>query len=167
MYSIGDVAKIMGINTSALRFYDRQGLLPFVARDQAGRRVFKQNDLNFIEVIDCLKKSGVPVKDIGHFIQLCMQGDGTLKARYDYLDKEEQMLQDRIVEMQHQLDFLRYKKWYYKTSVKAKTEAIHFAPGTMSVDERTKQLYDEELKHCTDLRQLIDLPKTDNQDDIE
>lgn len=61
MYSIGDIAKLMGISTSAIRFYDRQGLL-LVERDKAGRRRFKPNDLNFIEVIDCLKKKWRPSK---------------------------------------------------------------------------------------------------------
>lgn len=157
MYSIGDIAKLMGISTSAIRFYDRQGLLPFVERDKAGRRRFKPNDLNFIEVIDCLKKSGVPVKDIAHFVGLCMKGDGTLQERYDYLDKEEEMLESRIPQMQKQLDFLRYKKWYYKTSVEAGTETIHFAPGTKTVDPKIKEQYETELAHCTNLRDLIDL----------
>lgn len=152
---------MMGINTSAIRFYDKQGLLPFVERDSAGRRVFKKNDLNFIEVIDCLKKSGVPVKDIGHFVQLCMKGDGTLMERYEYLDKEEEVLEEKIEEMQKQLDFLRYKKWYYKTSVEAGTESIHFAPGTNTVDPQTKEKFQTELEHCTNLRDLIDLAQSD------
>lgn len=164
MYSIGDVAKIMGISTSAIRFYDRKGLLPFVERDAAGRRKFKPNDLNFLEVIDCLKQSGVPIRDIGHFISLCMQGDGTLKQRYDYLDQEEAALQSSIDRMKSQLAFLRYKKWYYKTSVEAGTESIHFAPGSNVVDPKTKSQYQEALQHCSDLRDLIDLKqsKADN-----
>lgn len=160
MYSIGEIADLLGISTSAIRFYDRQGLLPFVKRDKAGRRKFKPNDLNFLEVIDCLKKSGVPVKDIGHFIDLCMQGDDTLPQRYDYLDKEEEMLESKIKQMKGQLDFLRYKKWYYKTSVEAGTERIHFAPGTNTVDPNIKAQYQSELAHCTNLRDLIDLKQS-------
>lgn len=88
-YSIGEAAEKIGTNPSTLRFYDKKGLLPFVDRDEAGRRKFKDNDFNFLEVIQCLKKSGVPVKDIAKFINMCLQGDGTLKKRYDYLDNEE------------------------------------------------------------------------------
>ncbi|MEE8823298.1 HTH-type transcriptional regulator AdhR [Lentilactobacillus sunkii] len=157
MYSIGEVAQKMGISASAIRFYDRKGLLPFVERDTAGRRKFKPNDLNFLEVINCLKKSGVPINNIGHFISLCMQGDGTLKERYDYLDHEEAGLEDRINKMQEQLDFLRFKKWYYKTAVEAGTEVIHFAPGTKNVDPTIKRQYQRALKECGDIRSLIDL----------
>ncbi|GEA92392.1 hypothetical protein PDA01_02850 [Pediococcus damnosus] len=80
-YSIGEVAEKMGTNTSTLRYYDKKGLLPFVDRDAAGRRKFKDNDFNFLKVINCLKKSGVPIKDISKFINLCLQGDGTLQER--------------------------------------------------------------------------------------
>ncbi|KRN53998.1 hypothetical protein IV84_GL000684 [Pediococcus damnosus] len=55
-YSIGEVAEKMGTNTSTLRYYDKKGLLPFVDRDAAGRRKFKDNDFNFLKVINCLKK---------------------------------------------------------------------------------------------------------------
>lgn len=157
MYSIGDVAEKMGISTSAIRFYDRKGLLPFVERDNAGRRKFKQNDLNFLEVINCLKKSGVPIKDIAHFIDLCMQGDGTLQERYDYLDHEEAALEQRIKKMKDQLDFLRFKKWYYKTSVEAGTEKIHFTPGTNVVNPDTKHQYQTALKNTNDLYSLTNL----------
>lgn len=163
MYTIGDVAKIMGLSPSAIRFYDRQGLLPFVQRNSAGRRVFKANDLNFIEVISCLKKSGVPVKDIAHFIELCMAGDQTLKTRYEYLDHEEDVLMDKIAEMQSQLAFLRYKKWYYKTSVEAGTESIHFLPHTQTVDPQTKAQYVTAQQQAPDWHHLLDLPETPNK----
>lgn len=156
-YSIGEAAQRMGTNTSTLRYYDKQGLLPFVDRDKAGRRKFKDNDFNFLEVINCLKKSGVPVKDIGKFINLCLQGDDTLRERYDYLDQEESKLEDKVNEMQAQLDFLRFKKWYYKTSVEAGTEEIHFTPGTKFVDPTTHDQYRKKLKATKNLSKLIDL----------
>jgi len=156
-YSIGEVAERMGTNTSTLRYYDKQGLLPFVDRNAAGRREFKDNDFNFLEVINCLKKSGVPVKDIGKFINLCLQGDETLRERYDYLDQEERVLEEKVTEMQKQLDFLRFKKWYYKTSVEAGTEDIHFTEGTKFVDPETHQQYRDELKNTKDIHHLINL----------
>ena len=65
-----------------------------------------------------------------------MQGDETLRERYDYLDQEERVLEEKVTEMQKQLDFLRFKKWYYKTSVEAGTEDIHFTEGTKFVDPK-------------------------------
>ena len=156
-YLIGDVAKKMNINTSAIRFYDKKGLLPFIERDEAGRRKFKQQDMNFLEVIDCLKKSGVPVKDIAHFVRLCMEGDETLRERYDYLNNEEVNLEKKISDLNDKLAFLRFKKWYYKTSVEAGTEKIHFVPGENLVAPDTKSQYQAELEKTDNIHDLIDL----------
>ena len=106
-YSISQAAAMMGTTPSTIRYYDKNGLLPFVKRDQNGRRAFVDNDFNFLKVINCLKKSGVPVKDIAGFINLCMQGDQTLAERYDYLDQEETVIEAKVAELQEQLDFLR------------------------------------------------------------
>lgn len=155
-YTIGEVAEKMNISTSAIRYYDRHGLLPFVDRDENGRRIFKDNDFNFLQVISCLKRSGVPIKIISHFIDLCMQGDSTLKQRYDYLDDEEKVLQEKINNLQAELDYLQYKKWYYKTAIEAGTESVHFTEGTRFVRDNVHDQYEEELKKVDDIKELID-----------
>lgn len=158
-YSISQAAAMMGTTPSTIRYYDKNGLLPFVKRDQNGRRAFVDNDFNFLKVINCLKKSGVPVKDIAGFINLCMQGDQTLAERYDYLDQEETVIEAKVAELQEQLDFLRFKKWYYKTSLQAGTEAVHFMEGTNIVQPGIHEQY-LKLKQQTppdQFRQLIDL----------
>ncbi len=63
-YTIKEAAQIMGIPATTLRYYDRQGLLPFVERKQSGYRVFSDNDIMLLRVIDCLKRSGMELKDI-------------------------------------------------------------------------------------------------------
>ena len=158
-YSISQAAAMMGTTPSTIRYYDKNGLLPFVKRDQNGRRAFVDNDFNFLKVINCLKKSGVPVKDIAGFINLCMQGDQTLAERYDYLDQEETVIEAKVAELQEQLDFLRFKKWYYRTSLQAGTEAVHFMEGTNVVQPDIHEQY-LKLKQQTppdQFRQLIDL----------
>lgn len=140
-YRIGEVANRLHVSTSTLRFYDQHGLLPFVQRDAQGNRRFTENDLNYLDVITVLKNSGVPVATIAKFIDLCMQGDDTLEARYRYLEAEEQTLDEKIRALQRQKAFLRFKQWYYQTAIAAGTEAIHFLPGTTDFDPATKREY--------------------------
>lgn len=160
-YTIGEVAKKMNIPASTLRYYDKNGLLPFVDRDQNGQRSFKDNDLNFLEVITCMKKCGMTIKEIRHFIELCMQGDGTLDERYNLLSQEEQSVKKQIQELQKQLDFLHYKMWYFKTAVDAGTEAVHMVPTTDGnrVDPTIQQQYRDALKNCHDINELIKIGK--------
>lgn len=160
-YSIGQVAEKLNLPTSTLRFYDKKGLLPFVDRDEAGRRSFKENDLIFLEVIECMKKCGMSISEICHFIDSCMAGDVTLDARYDLLAKEETAVKKQIAELQEQLDFLHYKMWYFKTALETGTEEIHMVDTDESerVAPDIQKQYQEALAKCHDIKELIDYQK--------
>lgn len=140
-YSIGEVAERMGVATSTIRFYDKHGLLPFVRRDDKGRRKFNEDDFTYLEVITVLKKSGVPVDIIGKFIDMCMQGDNTLEDRLKYLEEEENNIDKKISELNEQKEFLKFKEWYYRTAIEAGTENIHFTAGTRNFNPQVKQKY--------------------------
>lgn len=141
MYSIGEVSKIYGVSTDTLRYYDKEGLLPFVKKNKAGRRVFSQDDLGYIEVIECLKKSAIPVKEIAKFMGWCVQGDETLPERYEFIVEQEGLLEEKIKLLEANLAFLRWKKWYYRKAKEAGTEAIFFEPGTKQVSGKWREEY--------------------------
>lgn len=145
-FLIGDITKMYGISQDTLRYYDKAGLLPFVKKNQAGRRVFTEDDLGYIEVIDCLKRSGIPVKEIAKFMDWCVEGDKSLPQRYAFMVEQEVALEKKIIELQAQLDFLRWKKWYYKTANEAATEEIFFKEGTRQVDKKWRKTYLETIK---------------------
>ena len=145
-FLIGDITKMYGISQDTLRYYDKAGLLPFVKKNQAGRRVFTEDDLGYIEVIDCLKRSGIPVKEIAKFMDWCVEGDKTLPQRYAFMVEQEAALERKIQDLQTQLDFLRWKKWYYQIANEAGTEKIFFKEGSRQVDKKWHQKYIEITK---------------------
>lgn len=140
-FLIGEISERYGISQDTLRYYDKAGLLPFVKKNSAGRREFTEDDLGYIEVIDCLKRSGIAVKEIAKFMDWCVAGDTTLPQRYAFMTEQEAALEQKIHELQAQLDFLRWKKWYYQTANEAGTETIFFKAGTRQVDAKWHQKY--------------------------
>ena len=56
-YTVGEAAKRLGVAPSTLRYYDKEGLLPFVERTDGGIRMFKQSDFEGLRLIECLKKN--------------------------------------------------------------------------------------------------------------
>ena len=64
VYTIGEMAKMLGVPASTLRYYDREGLLPLVARSSGGIRQFRESDIEWLRVIGCMKKAGMSIKDI-------------------------------------------------------------------------------------------------------
>ncbi len=124
MYSISEVAEKMGVASSALRYYDQEGLLPFVNRIN-GRRVFKDEDFAWLRVINCLKNTGMPIKEIRHYVDLCREGDAKLQERYEIMLKQKQAIQAQLDALNENMQEMDYKIWYYKTALAAGTEAIH------------------------------------------
>ncbi|MCO8300923.1 MerR family transcriptional regulator [Limosilactobacillus fermentum] len=66
-YTIGQASAKLNISIDTIRYYDKQGLLPFVSRTKNGRRSFTENDLHLMRTIICLKNAGVPVAEIAEF----------------------------------------------------------------------------------------------------
>ena len=99
------------------------------------------------------------IREIRHFIDLCMAGDVTLDARYQLLADEEQAVVKQIKMLQEQLDFLHYKMWYFKTAVEAGTEKIHYTKVGESyrVAPDIQEQYQKELAKCHDIGELINL----------
>ena len=64
LYTVGEMAKKIGVAPSTLRYYDKEGLLPFVERSEGGMRMFKDADYEFLKIIGCLKSTGMQLKDI-------------------------------------------------------------------------------------------------------
>jgi DNA-binding transcriptional MerR regulator len=125
LYTVGEVAKKLNISASTLRYYDKEGLLPFLERSSGGIRMFKDEDLSGLQMIECLKKTGMPIKDIKHFMDCCMEGDSTIEERLQIMQAQRDSVIAQISEMQKMLETLNYKCWYYETARDAGTCAIH------------------------------------------
>lgn len=117
-YSIGLVAKKTGLSTHTLRYYQKEGLLPFVRKNSAGLRVFTENDLQWIGMIECLKDTGMTLKGIRQYIGWSLEGDATLKKRLDMFQKQEKKLQEQSRQLQTNLKKIRYKIKLYQEAVR-------------------------------------------------
>ena len=131
-YTIGAMARLLNIAPSALRYYDKEGLLPFVKRSSGGIRIFDQQDYEWLQIIECLKKTGMQLKDIRRFIQLAMQGDETIEARLDLFIKQREVVKKQMEDLQETLDTLNFKCWYYET---AKEAGSTETPQNMPLEE--------------------------------
>ena len=124
-YTIGKMAEKTGVAPSTLRYYDKEGLLPFVERNSSGIRIFKDSDMDWLAIIECLKKTDMPIKEIKKFIDWCMEGDSTIDKRLALIDRQRELVLDRMAQMNKTLKMLNYKHWYYETAKNAGTCKIH------------------------------------------
>ena len=131
-YSIGEVANKLNIPTSTLRYYDREGLFPNVKRSNGGIRVFTDAEVETLKVIECLKSTGMQIKDIKQFLDWCLEGDKTLQKRRDMFYERRAIVEKQMEDIQKTMEMIQYKCWYYETALEAGTED---APRNMSLDD--------------------------------
>lgn len=122
-YSIKEIADKMNVSTATLRYWDSEGLLPFVKREN-GRRVFEDKDFKWLRVLNCMKNINMPIKKIREYVELALQGDSTLKERYELILEQKKFIQNQINDLNSCLKEFEYKEWYYKTAIEAGTEKV-------------------------------------------
>ena len=121
-YTIKDMSKLTGLPASTLRYYDKQGLLPGLRRDQNNVRVFTDEDYRHLRLIECLKRSGLSIRDIKTFIDLAEEGDTVLAERLEIFTKRREILRKELADLEEVLGVIEYKCWYYETACKNGTE---------------------------------------------
>lgn len=138
--TISEAAKKLGLTAPTLRFYDKEGLLPFVDRSSSGIRMFKDTDLEWLRLIECLKSSGLPIKEIKKFIDWYIEGDSTLQQRCDMFHERKKIVEAQIEELQKTLDTISYKCWFYETALAAGTAEVHNNMKPEDIPEGIREL---------------------------
>lgn len=124
LYSIGEVASKLNIPASTLRYYDREGLLSNLRRSSGGIRVFSDAEIDVLRIVECLKTTGMQIKDIKQFLDWCLEGRKTLRKRRDMFYERREVVKKQMEELQKTLDVIQYKCWYYETACEAGTEDV-------------------------------------------
>jgi len=108
-YSIGQVAKMTGISAYTLRYYEKEGLLPFVKKSASGVRIFSDNDIGWLEMINCLKGCGMPLKGIRQYIDWFAAGDATVPQRLAMFQKQKENLTAQLEQLHRYMAHIDFK----------------------------------------------------------
>ncbi|EFQ69765.1 MerR family transcriptional regulator [Enterococcus faecalis] len=120
-YSIGEISKMFNIPVSTLRYYDKEGLFPEITR-VSGIRKFSSNEIEALRVIECLKKSGLEIKDIKQFMEWTKLGSKTFKIRKELFERQKVSVEKELRQMEKVLDMIKFKCWYYDEVLKQGNE---------------------------------------------
>lgn len=140
MYTIGQVSEMFGLPISTLRYYDKEGLFPNIKRTSGIRR-FGEAELETLRVIECLKKSGLEIKDIKQFIEWCGQGSETYPQHRDLFIRQKEQAEAEIARMNRVLAMLKYKCWYYEQAIKDGNEERLRSLTPETLPEEIRDIY--------------------------
>jgi DNA-binding transcriptional MerR regulator len=110
---IGTLSARTGRSVHAIRWYEAQGLVPGVARDAGGRRVYSELHVGWLQLMDRLRRTGMTIAEMREYTALVQQGKATLRQRQDLLRAHRKRVQDTIDEWTEALSLLDGKIDFY------------------------------------------------------
>ena len=115
-YSIKEVSQMTNIPATTLRYYDKEGLLPFLERKESGYRVFHDSDLTMLQLLECLKSTGMSIREMKQFAKWAQEGDASLQKRYDMFLERRKAVEQQMENLSKMLAILNHKCLYYETA---------------------------------------------------
>lgn len=144
MYTIGQVSEMFHLPISTLRYYDKEGLLPNLKRS-SGIRQFSENEIDALLVIECLKKTGMGIRDIKQFMDWCAQGPSTHAKRRELFENRKKALEEQLQELEKNMAMIKFKCWYYDQAISDGNEERLHAMIPDELPEEIRKMY--ELAH--------------------
>lgn len=142
MYSIGQVSEMFNIPISTLRYYDKEGFFPNLERKGNIRR-FSDTELEALRVIECLKKSGLEIKDIKQFFKWVSEGSSSYRKRKELFELRKTAVENEILALEKTLAMLKFKCWYYDKAMQdgSEDQINDMIPDKLPAE--IQRLYDE------------------------
>lgn len=115
-YTIGQVAKETGLSIHAIRYYEKEGILPHVSRDEKGIRIFSEEDQFWLSVINCLRATNMSIADIKNIVDLSLEGDHTLSQRKVILKEHKEKIAKQMDDLKLAMDKIDQKISFYESA---------------------------------------------------
>ncbi|TCS78693.1 MerR family transcriptional regulator [Pectinatus cerevisiiphilus] len=110
---ISDMAKLMNLNSSTLRYYESIGLITDIKRNASGKRVYSERDIKWIEMIGRLRETGMNINKMKKYAQLRKMGDSTITERKNIMQEHLNFIENKIEELAKSRDYVAKKVEIY------------------------------------------------------
>ncbi|MFI6298032.1 MerR family transcriptional regulator [Nonomuraea sp. NPDC050790] len=115
VYTPSEVVEETGFSLDTLRYYEKIGLLSGIERNSAGQRRFSQRDLGWLNLIRCLRDTGMPIAEMLRFAELVRQGEHTVADRITLLEEHDRRVKEQIANLAEQQKYIHHKISYYRS----------------------------------------------------
>ncbi|MGF9696465.1 MULTISPECIES: MerR family transcriptional regulator [Paenibacillus] len=113
MSTIKEISEKTGITPYTLRFYEREGILPYVKRDSSGNRVYDEESMDWLNFILALRATGMPLAEIRKYVGLYQEGENTLELRKQMMLIHKEKVEKDLSETIKSLEQINYKLALY------------------------------------------------------
>ncbi|WP_100487297.1 MerR family transcriptional regulator [Sporolactobacillus pectinivorans] len=138
-YTIQEVSQKVNVSTYSIRYYDDHGLLPTVKRDENNNRVFDDVDIEWVEIVTCLRATEMPLAKIKHYIELCLEGDKSVPERYRIMVEQQRETMAQAEKVQAHLRLINKKVDHYANVL------INNKPDTLMPSKQSGKIYTQDF----------------------
>ncbi|WP_224752734.1 MerR family transcriptional regulator [Metabacillus arenae] len=104
----------LGCQSTLCDYYEKEGILPVVTRNESGIRIYETKDIELLKFICCLRATGMSISDLKEFVRLAMQGDETIDLRINMLKKQNENLKSQVDQLMSYQEMIKQKiNWYH------------------------------------------------------
>lgn len=145
MYTIGQVSEMFHLPISTLRYYDKEGFFPQLVRN-GNIRYFSDTELEALHVIECLKSSGLEIKEIKQFFHWVMEGPASYPDRKQLFETRRAAVLAEMAQLEKTLAMLEFKCWYYDRAIQDGNEDSINSMLPHNLPKDIQALYDKAHK---------------------
>lgn len=132
MYSMKEVCRQTNLTYETLKFYCNEGLIPNVKRDSHNYRIFDERDIEWIKSLSCLKNCGMGIKEMKHYVSLCLMGQSSISERKKILEVKKNTLLKQLQEISNSIEYIDKKQQFYDDVINNK---IKYTSNLINVKE--------------------------------
>lgn len=122
MYTMKETCEKTGLSYETLKFYCNQGLVPNVKRDEHNHRIFDDQDVAWVNSLNCLRNCGMSISEMKIYIQLCLAGESSIPERKVILAEKRERLLEEIEKIQESIAYIDWKQSFYDDVLMGKTK---------------------------------------------
>ena len=113
MYSAKEAAEMTGLSTSTLRYYEKEQLLPQIARNSQKYRQYTEEDIEWIKMVQCMRMANIPIQSIKKYVSLLIRGGETLEQRFGMVQDHMEDIKNQMSNLQNALNLTQKKLSFY------------------------------------------------------
>ncbi|WP_327011131.1 MerR family transcriptional regulator [Dactylosporangium sp. NBC_01737] len=128
-YSPRETVQKTGFSLDTLRYYERIGLLDGIDRTAGGQRLFTDDDLAWLDVLRCLRDTGMPIARMRRYAELARDGEGTFAERAELLEEHDRDIEHKIAALREEQVRIKEKIGWYRRELAHTTPADAQTPA--------------------------------------
>lgn len=136
MYTMMQVCRKLDMTYQTLKYYCNEGLVPNVKRDKNNRRIFDEHGVKWIKDLSYLKRCGFSIQEMKDYLDLCLEGESTIKIRKEFLARKRENLEKTIQELEESIDYIDWKQNFYDDVLSGKKP---YVSNLINLDKQNEQ----------------------------